>query len=59
MSSAGGPGEDEAPKRADEPAPLVQEADPEFEKLLDEEEAIAASTKEHTRAPHFRPGEAD
>jgi small subunit ribosomal protein S3 len=41
------------------PAPLVAEADPEFEKLLDEEEAIAASTKDHHETPHFRPGEAD
>jgi small subunit ribosomal protein S3 len=42
-----------------EPAPLIKEADPEFEKLLDEEEQIARSTKEHHETPHFRPGEAD
>ena len=42
-----------------EPAPLVKEADPELEKLLDEEEEIARSTREHHEAPHFRPGEAD
>ncbi len=60
VSSAGGPRkEDGNDEETAEPAPLVQKADPEFEKLLDEEEAIAASTKEHTEAPHFRPGEAD
>ncbi len=58
-----------APKPAAEPvaeetpveelAPLVPEADPEFEKLLAEEEAIEASTREHHEAPHFRPGDAD
>ena len=40
-------------------APLVQEADPEFEKLLDEEEQIARMTNEKHQAPTFRPGEAD
>ena len=58
-----------APKPAPEPvaeetpveelAPLVPEADPEFEKLLAEEEAIEASTREQHEAPHFRPGDAD
>jgi small subunit ribosomal protein S3 len=43
----------------DKPAPLVHEADPEFERLLDEEEAIAASTREHHETPNFRPGDAD
>ncbi len=40
-------------------APLVQEADPEFEKLLDEEEQIARTTNEKFQTPTFRPGEAD
>ncbi len=40
-------------------APLVQEADPEFEKLLDEEEQIARLTNEKHETPTFRPGEAD
>ena len=40
-------------------APLVQEADPEFEKLLDEEEQIARLTNEKHQTPTFRPGEAD
>jgi small subunit ribosomal protein S3 len=39
----------------EEPAPLIKEADPEFEKLLDEEAAIEASTREHSETPHFRP----
>ena len=38
----------------EEPAPLVKEADPEFEKLLDEEDAIEASTREQSETPHFR-----
>ena len=38
----------------EEPAPLIKEADPEFEKLLDEEDAIEASTREHSETPHFR-----
>lgn len=41
----------------DTSTPLVKEADPEFEKLLDEEEQIARSTRDHHEAPHFRPGE--
>ncbi|MCY3849780.1 MAG: 30S ribosomal protein S3 [Acidimicrobiaceae bacterium] len=48
----------EAPEREpdidEEPAPLIKEADPEFEKLLDEEDAIEASTREHSETPHFR-----
>jgi small subunit ribosomal protein S3 len=39
--------------------PLVGEADPEFERLLAEEEAIEASTREHHETPHFRPGDSD
>jgi len=39
-----------------EPQPLVKEADPELEKLLDEEEAIAKRTAaaEGSETPHFR-----
>ncbi len=44
---------------AEEPAPLVKEADPELERLLAEEEAIEASTKEHSETPHFRPGDGE
>ena len=42
------------PDLEEEPAPLIKEADPEFEKLLDEEDAIEASTREHSETPHFR-----
>jgi len=38
----------------DAPEPLIKEADPEFERLLDEEDAIEASTREHSETPHFR-----
>lgn len=37
-----------------EPAPLVREADPELEKLLDEEETITRQTREAHETPHFR-----
>lgn len=37
-----------------EPAPLVREADPELEKLLDEEETITRQTREANETPHFR-----
>ena len=51
VSSAG-------PRRADEAeaevAPLIKEADPELEKLLDEEEDIARRTHDLHEAPHFR-----
>ncbi|MFA9564624.1 MAG: hypothetical protein ACERLM_07970, partial [Acidimicrobiales bacterium] len=50
------PAEPEAPV---EPAPLVKEADPEFEKLLAQEEEIERATREHHETPHFRPGDAD
>ncbi len=46
-------------KESDELVPLVQEADPEFEKLLDEEEQIAKLTNPKSQTPTFRPGEAD
>ena len=41
----------------EEPAPLVKEADPEFERLLAEEEEIERTTREHHETPHFRPGD--
>ena len=37
-----------------EPARLVREADPELEKLLDEEETITRQTREANETPHFR-----
>ena len=42
-----------------EPAPLIKEADPEFERLLAEEEEIERSTRESSQADRFRPGDAD
>jgi small subunit ribosomal protein S3 len=39
--------------------PLVAEADPEIEKLLEEEEAIERSITEAHETPHFRPGDGD
>ena len=61
VSSAAAPrqGEAERPEEADEPTPLIKEADPEFEKLLEEEEDILRTTREHRETPHFRPGDAD
>ena len=61
VSSAAAPRQSEAerPEEADEPAPLIKEADPEFEKLLEEEEDILRTTREHRETPHFRPGDAD
>jgi len=41
----------------DEAAPLIKEADPEFERLLEEEEEIERTTREHHETPHFRPGD--
>lgn len=43
----------------DEAKPLVAEADPEIEKLLEEEEAIERSVRDHHETPHFRPGDGD
>ncbi len=43
----------------DEAKPLLQEADPEIEKLLEEEEAIERSVRDHHETPHFRPGDGD
>jgi small subunit ribosomal protein S3 len=43
----------------EENKPLVGEADPEFEKLLEEEEAIERSVRDHHETPHFRPGDGD
>jgi len=52
VSSAGRRKVEEAPEV--EAAPLLKEADPEFEKLLDEEEQIARRTNAAHEAPHFR-----
>ena len=52
-------GEAVADGDAEEPKPLLQEADPEIEKLLEEEEAIERSVRDHEETPHFRPGDGD
>jgi small subunit ribosomal protein S3 len=52
VSSAGRKKSDEAPEA--EAAPLLKEADPELEKLLDEEEEIVRRTHDGHEAPHFR-----
>jgi small subunit ribosomal protein S3 len=41
------------------PAPLLKEADPDLERLLEEEEQIERATREHHETPHFRPGDGD
>ena len=49
--SSAGPKADDAPAEAQ---PLVGEADPELEKLLDEEETITRQTRDNNETPHFR-----
>ena len=48
---------DETPE--EELKPLLGEADPEFERLLAEEEEIERSTRDHHETPNFRPGDGD
>lgn len=55
VSSKRTPGE--LPDEIEEPAPLVKEADPEFERLLAEEEAVEKSLKEKSSTDKFRPGD--
>jgi len=40
-----------------EATPLVKEADPDLERLLEEEEQIERATRQHHETPHFRPGD--
>ena len=47
-------GRRKAEETAEAAAPLVKEADPELEKLLDEEEEIARRTHDGHETPHFR-----
>ncbi len=58
-STEGAPAPAAAGEPEEEIKPLVGEADPEFERLLAEEEAIERSTREHHETPHFRPGDGD
>ncbi len=46
-------------EEVEEAAPLIKEADPDFERLLAEEEEIERSTRQHHETPHFRPGDGD
>jgi len=55
--SSGGRRPDTQSDEIEEPAPLVKEADPEFEKLLEEEEQIERATREQSQTPNFRPGD--
>ena len=55
--SAGGRRPDAPGDEIEEPAPLTKEADPEFEKLLEEEEQIERATREQSQTPNFRPGD--
>jgi small subunit ribosomal protein S3 len=48
---------DEVEAAPEEAATLIKEADPELEKLLDEEEEIARRTRQSHEAPHFRANE--
>jgi small subunit ribosomal protein S3 len=52
VSSAGRPPATAEP--AETAAPLLKDADPELEKLLDEEETIARQTRQGHETPHFR-----
>ena len=42
---------------SEEAVPLVKEADAALEKLLEEEENLERSYREHSETPHFRPGD--
>ncbi len=55
--SSGGRRVDTPGDEIEEPAPLIKEADPEFEKLLEEEEQIERATREQSQTPNFRPGD--
>jgi small subunit ribosomal protein S3 len=47
----------EVPEEPVENEPLIKEVDPEFERLLAEEEEIERRVHEHHETPHFRPGD--
>jgi len=46
-------------EEAEKPKPLLGEADPEFEKLLDAEEEIDRLSRESSETERFRPGQGD
>ena len=49
----------EVPTPPRRPTPLLKEADPEFERLLAEEEEIERSTRDHHETPRFHMGTED
>ena len=55
--SSGGRRTEGTEDEIEDPAPLIKEADPEFEKLLEEEEQIERATREQSQTPNFRPGD--
>lgn len=57
--SSGGRVETTPEETAEEPKPLLGEADPEFEKLLDAEEEIDRRSRENSETERFRPGQGD
>ena len=58
--AAGAGDDDAAPAEVAEPAPLLKEAHPEFEKLLTEEEEIERQAQSRSKGPeHFRPNEGE
>ena len=60
VSSAAKKRADVAPAdEVEESTPLVKEADPDLERLLEEEEQIERATRQHHETPHFRPGDGD
>jgi small subunit ribosomal protein S3 len=48
-----------APEEVEDSTPLIKEADPDLERLLEEEEQIERATRQHHETPHFRPGDGD
>ena len=55
--SSGGRRTEGTEDEIEDPAPLIKEADPEFEKLLEEEEQIERATREQSQTPRLRPGD--
>jgi hypothetical protein len=58
-SQAGRSGDAAAPEEVEDSTPLIKEADPDLERLLEEEEQIERATRQHHETPHFRPGDGD
>ena len=56
-AEAPAPATDAPEEIVEEAAPLVKEADEALERLLEEEENLERSYREHSETPHFRPGD--